>query len=219
MERAAGRRHRSVGARVRRAHRGRPSRARRRGSPCCSPTSPFGGWPSSIGAGWLARAERLLETAPESATHAWLQVLYTVMALMQSRLGDAVGHADRAMELARDHGNPDAHGLALSLKGMAEIARGTLAGGSVVGRRGRRRGLPRGRSVSGTASDIYCNTIAACRDLGDYARAGQWTDEAERWMRRAVGRRLSGDLPGPSRRAEDAARSVAGGGAGSPPCL
>ena len=35
-----------------------------------------------------------------------------------------IGHADRAMELARDHGNPDAHALALSFKGMAEIARG-----------------------------------------------------------------------------------------------
>jgi tetratricopeptide (TPR) repeat protein len=78
----------------------------------------------SIGAGWLARAERLLETAPESGTHAWLQVLYAVMALMQIRLSDAVGHADRAIELARDHGNPDAQALALSFKGMAEIARG-----------------------------------------------------------------------------------------------
>jgi class 3 adenylate cyclase len=34
------------------------------------------------------------------------------------------------------------------------------------------------------ASDIYCNTIAACRDVGDLKRAGQWADEGERWMRR-----------------------------------
>ena len=34
------------------------------------------------------------------------------------------------------------------------------------------------------ASDIYCNTIAACRNVGDLKRAGQWADEGERWMRR-----------------------------------
>ena len=86
----------------------------------------------SIGAGWLARGERLLENEPESAMHAWLQVLYAVMAMMQSRLSDAIGHADRAMELARDHGNPDAHALALSFKGMAEIARGHWQDGLVL---------------------------------------------------------------------------------------
>ena len=38
------------------------------------------------------------------------------------------------------------------------------------------------------ASDIYCNTIAACRNVGDLKRAAQWADEGERWMRRqAVG--------------------------------
>jgi class 3 adenylate cyclase len=38
------------------------------------------------------------------------------------------------------------------------------------------------------ASDIYCNTIAACRSAGDLKRAAQWADEGERWMhRQAVG--------------------------------
>ena len=41
-----------------------------------------------------------------------------------------------------------------------------------------------GRLDLRVASDIYCNTIAACRNLGDLQRAAQWTEEAERWMRR-----------------------------------
>ncbi|MET1232041.1 MAG: adenylate/guanylate cyclase domain-containing protein [Candidatus Limnocylindrales bacterium] len=137
----------------------------------------------SIGAGWLARAERLLENEPESAMHAWLQILYTVMAMMQSRLSDAIGHADRAMELAREHGNPDAHALALSFKGMAEIARGRWQDGLVLIDEAAAAAAS-GQLGIRYASDIYCNTIAACRDLGDYRRAGQWTDEAERWMLR-----------------------------------
>src|SRR5262249_10326711 len=34
------------------------------------------------------------------------------------------------------------------------------------------------------ASDIYCGTIAAYWNIGDVARAGQWAEEGERWMRR-----------------------------------
>jgi class 3 adenylate cyclase len=32
------------------------------------------------------------------------------------------------------------------------------------------------------AGDVYCNTIAVCRNLGDYRRAREWTDKADRWM-------------------------------------
>ncbi len=42
-------------------------------------------------------------------------------------------------------------------------------------------------AVSGTlnlrvASDIYCQTISACRAMADFQRAGEWTEEADRWM-------------------------------------
>jgi class 3 adenylate cyclase len=145
----------------------------------------------SVGAGWLARAERLLEGAPESATHAWLEVVYTATALMENRVGDAVGHADRALQLARDHGALDAHGMALSLKGVAEIAQGRWQQGLLLVDEAA-AAASSGQLGVRTASDIYCITIAACRDLGDYGRAGQWTDEAERWMER----RSAGGYPG-----------------------
>ena len=35
-----------------------------------------------------------------------------------------------------------------------------------------------------SASDVYCVTISACRDVGDFRRAGEWTEEADRWMNR-----------------------------------
>jgi class 3 adenylate cyclase len=137
----------------------------------------------SIAAGWLARAERLLETGPESAVHAWLEIIYMVTALGQSRLGEAIGHADRAIELAREHGELDAHALAVSFKGSVEIARGRWQEGLLLIDEAAAEATS-GQIGVRVASDIYCNTIAACRDLGDYQRAGQWTDEAERWMRR-----------------------------------
>src|SRR3990172_5054456 len=138
---------------------------------------------ASIGAGWLARAERLLQTVPESASHAWLQVFYAIGAIEQSRLGDAIGHLDRAIALAREHGEPDALALAVSFKGAAEIARGRWQEGLSLIDEAAASATP-GQLGVRVASDIYCITIAACRDLGDYGRAGQWSDEAERWMRR-----------------------------------
>jgi len=137
----------------------------------------------SIGAGWLARAERLLENVPESAAHAWLQVFYAIGAIEQSRLGDAIGHLDRAIALAREHGEPDVLALAVSFKGAAEIARGRWQEGlSLIDEAA--AAATSGQLGVRVASDIYCITIATCRDLGDYGRAGQWSDEAERWMRR-----------------------------------
>jgi tetratricopeptide (TPR) repeat protein len=66
------------------------------------------------------------------------------------------------------------------------------------------------------ACDVYCSTISACRDVADYRRAGEWTDQAQRWMgregvhgyvgvckvHRAELHRLRGALP----EAEDEAR-------------
>ena len=151
----------------------------------------FRGLAHSVGGGWSARAERLLETAPELATHAWLEVVHTLMALIQGRMDDAIRNADRAIDLARTHGNPDAQGLALSFKGMAESARGRRHEGlSLIDEAA--AAASSGQIGVRTASDIDCNTIAACRDVGDYGRAGQWTDQAERWMRR----RSLGGYPG-----------------------
>jgi class 3 adenylate cyclase len=33
-----------------------------------------------------------------------------------------------------------------------------------------------------SASDVYCVTIATCRSFGDFRRAGEWTERADRWM-------------------------------------
>jgi class 3 adenylate cyclase len=137
----------------------------------------------AVAAGWLTRAERLLEGMPDSAAHAWLEIVYSVTALFQGRVSEAIDRADRAMELARAHGSPDVDGLAVSFKGLAEIGRGRWQEGlSLVDEAA--AAASSGQIGLRAASDIYCNTIAACRDLGDYGRAGQWTDEAERWMRR-----------------------------------
>jgi class 3 adenylate cyclase len=141
----------------------------------------------SIGMGWLARAEHLLESQPESRVHAALLAYRAFGELLATHLTQAIEIAERAMEVARRQGSADALFSAMAFKGMAEVASGDW-----------RAGLPlideaATAAASGQlsllyASEIFCDTMATCRNIGDLERAAQWADEAERWMRRqAVG--------------------------------
>jgi len=141
----------------------------------------------SIGAGWMARAEHLVESEPDSPVQARLAVFRALGALMANRLTDGIQLADRAMELARTHHDEDARFMAMSFKGMGLVFAGDWQTGLALIDEAA-TAASSGRLDLRVASDIYCNTIAACRNVGDLKRAGQWAEEGERWMRRqAVG--------------------------------
>jgi class 3 adenylate cyclase len=141
----------------------------------------------SIGGGWLARAEHLLESEPNSPTQARIAVFRSLGALIGGRLTDGIALADRAMEVARKHHDLNAQFMAMSFKGMGLVFSGDWEAGIALIDEAA-TAASSGQLDLRVASDIYCNTIAACRNLGDLKRAGQWADEGERWMRRqAVG--------------------------------
>jgi class 3 adenylate cyclase len=137
----------------------------------------------SVGGGWLGRATSLLDGTPESGMHAWLHLFEGMVAVFDHRMVDGLAHADRAIAVAREHGNADVQFMATSFKGYGEMHQGNIpqglafldeaAAAATSGQLGLR-----------VASDILCNTIAACRNIGDLKRAGQWADEGERWMHR-----------------------------------
>ncbi len=141
----------------------------------------------SVGAGWFGRAAGLLDGTPESGMHAWLHLIAGAGAVMDHRMTEALAHADRAVEVARKHGNADVQFLATSFKGYGAVHQGNIAEGLAFLDEAAAAATS-GQLDLRIASDILCNTIAACRNIGDLKRAGQWADEGERWMRRqAVG--------------------------------
>ena len=141
----------------------------------------------SIGGGWMARAGHLLESDPDSPTHARFAVFQALGALMSNRITEGIEFADQAMELARQHRDPDANYMAMSFKGIALVLAGDWQAGLALIDEAA-TAASSGQLDLRVASDIYCNTIAACRNAGDLKRAAQWADEGERWMRRqAVG--------------------------------
>jgi len=142
---------------------------------------------ASIGGGWLARAGRLLEAEPESSMTSRLTVFHALGALMANRITDGIALADRAMELGRRYDDQNSTFMAMSFKGMALVFTGDWQAGLALIDEAA-TAASSGKLDLRVASDIYCNTIAACRNAGDLQRAAQWTEEGERWMRRqAVG--------------------------------
>ncbi len=137
----------------------------------------------SIAMGWLARAEHMLQSAPDSPSHARVAVFHSLGALMAGQLTQGVQLAERAMELGQKHGDTDSYFMAMSFKGMGLVFSGDWEAGLALIDEAA-TAASSGQLDLRVASDIYCNTIAACRNVGDLKRAGQWADEGERWMRR-----------------------------------
>jgi class 3 adenylate cyclase len=138
----------------------------------------------AVAGGWEASAERLLEGQPESSEHGRLLLTKGVTAMFaQGDLQRAVSLLDEAFELAKRIGDRDVQMLALSGKGRAYIKAGKIDEGLT---------LLDEASASAMCGDlrahstglVYCLTISACQDLGDYRRAAEWTEAANRWCDR-----------------------------------
>ena len=56
----------------------------------------------SVGGGWVARAEQLLEGVPASPMHAWLHLFYAIAALLGNNAVEGLALADRAIAVARE---------------------------------------------------------------------------------------------------------------------
>lgn len=136
----------------------------------------------SIAGAWAARVEELLEDQPLSVGHAWLALLYVAFSLfVEVDLDQVIEKADDAMDIAKGLKMPGVQSLAMSFKGAALVQKGEWRKGVSLIDEATVVAMSEGSDLR-AASDVYCNTIAACAGLGDYRRAGEWTEEAERWM-------------------------------------
>jgi class 3 adenylate cyclase len=138
---------------------------------------------SSIAAGWLRRAERLLDGQPECVAHGWL---------LRPRLGQAIGRgdleaalalADQVLDVGLRLGDRDLEAVGLHDRGRVLVALGRVDEGmdaldeAVV------------MAVSGDVSPyptavVYCNATIAAEDLTDFRRAGEFAEAAKRWCDR-----------------------------------
>jgi class 3 adenylate cyclase len=176
----------------------------------------------SVASGWFGSAERLLEGQPEAPEHGRLTLIKALTAMFAA--GDLEGAAelfDQAYAIAERVGDRDVQMLALSGKGRSFVKAGRIDEGLA---------LLDEASASASCGDlrphstglVYCITISTCQDLGDYRRAAEWTEAANRWcdrldvtgfpgacrIHRAEALRLRGDWPAAEAQALEACQEL-----------
>jgi class 3 adenylate cyclase len=136
----------------------------------------------SVAAGWRANAVRLLEGEPETPVHAFIPILDMMASIAGGGdIKQGLAIADEVIETARRTGNREAESLAKAFKGYGLIASGEWMDGLALIDEATAVALAGGAGLR-SASDVYCVTIAACRNFADFRRAGEWTEKADRWM-------------------------------------
>ena len=148
----------------------------------------------AVAGGWYAKAERLLETLPESFAHGHLAF---VTALFEEASGDwpaVLETASRLHAVGCRCGDGDLQALGLAFQGLAKTHLGEVAHGTKLLDEAMASATA-GELTALASGVIYCRMLCACLDLQDFSRAGEWTD-----VIRAAGppARLAG-LPGDCR--------------------
>jgi class 3 adenylate cyclase len=137
----------------------------------------------AVASGWMGRAASLLADDTDCFEYGLLEWM---MSRVMSDSGDIEGYRDlavRVAELGRRLGASDLEGLGRLEQGHALIIEGRPVEGLAL--IDEANALAAGGSLTlMAAGTIYCSTIFACRNLGDWRRAGEWTDAATRWCER-----------------------------------
>jgi DNA-binding NarL/FixJ family response regulator len=134
----------------------------------------------SIAAGFLARAQRHLRSAPDSREVGFLRMIEASLAQMSGRSDDGLEAARDALVIAERFGDRDLLAMALHIEGLLLLDNGHVE-----------QGLTRmdesmvlvlaGELAPFFTGIIYCDLIQACLELSDLGRAGEWCDAAREW--------------------------------------
>jgi class 3 adenylate cyclase len=169
----------------------------------------------AVSQGWFATAGRLLEGLPESVEHGRVILTEALNALMaEGDLPKAIELFERAFALGTRTGDRDVQMIALSGKARALVMSGEVEQGLALHDEASAAAVC-GELKPFATGLVYCITISSCQDVGDFRRAAEWTEAANRWcdeadvtgfpgacrVHRAEILRLRGDWPAAERQA------------------
>ncbi len=143
----------------------------------------FGKAALSVSAGWFGKAERLLEGEEDSLAHGFLAFARGAGAVMAGELDAAIPELDRALESAGRYGDRNLQAMALVAKGRALVLKGDAGHGLALHDEAAAAAVC-GELDPYSTGFVYCCTITSCQGVGDYRRAAEWTEAANRWCDR-----------------------------------
>jgi class 3 adenylate cyclase len=163
----------------------------------------------AVSQGWFATAKRLLDGLPESVEHGRVLITEALTALMaEGDIPRAIELFEQAFDVGSRVGDRDCQMIALSGKARALIMSGEVEQGLALHDEASAAAVC-GELKPFSAGLVYCLTISSCQDVGDFRRAAEWTEVANRWcdesdvsgfpgtcrLHRAEIMRLRGDWP------------------------
>ena len=133
--------------------------------------------------GWSQRAERLLEAEPECIELGFLWRAQGRRAFLDGRSEEGRRLLMQAIDLGNRLGNANLVAMSLSSLGVSlcEIGQAQEAFAFLDEACASAVGGELGPWATGI---VYCNTIGAYREAGEFAMAGEWTHTAGRWCQR-----------------------------------
>jgi DNA-binding CsgD family transcriptional regulator len=134
----------------------------------------------TIGSGWISRAHRLLDGAPECAEHGYLRYLEVLGALDAAEFGTAIERARDMEALARRHDDLTLAAIAIVLEGVARVRSGQVERG-LASCDEAMLSVRAGSVTPNWAGNLYCQVMGLCFELADFERARAWTEATERW--------------------------------------
>jgi class 3 adenylate cyclase len=143
----------------------------------------FGKAALSVSAGWFAKAERLLEGEEESVVNGFLAFAQAASTMMTGDLDASIAQADRALDIAKRFPDRNLEAMARVAKGRALVLKGETTRGLALLDEATAAATS-GELAPFSAGLIYCITITSCSGVGDYRRAAEWTEAANRWCDR-----------------------------------
>ncbi|HEV3136084.1 MAG TPA: adenylate/guanylate cyclase domain-containing protein [Acidimicrobiia bacterium] len=137
----------------------------------------------AVATGWFGQAATLLESDTECAEYGLFLIVSGYTMLMGGNIDAGRELLEQARDVGRRVGDQDVEGLASIYLGHALVTGGDQAAGLAMVDEATAAAMS-GRLGVQAAGTIYCSTIFLCRNIGDWRRAGEWTDASTRWCQR-----------------------------------
>lgn len=141
----------------------------------------------SLGSGWISRAARLVENLPDAAEHWYVRYLTEVESHIAeaSRLPDdefeaLLSLARRVADVGRRLGDANLTTAGTLAEGRIRLKRGDGAAVRLLDEA--MVGVLAEPMAPDWAGNAYCHLMAASHEIGDIARAAEWTRATQEWL-------------------------------------
>jgi DNA-binding CsgD family transcriptional regulator len=141
---------------------------------------------SAPASGWMRRVVRLLDDVPAGPEHGYLAYVGFENAFHGGDHEAAASALAEVRDLGARFGDPTLQALGVLGEGRLLVAGGRVPDGMALLDEAMLAAVSEDLDPSWTGN-IYCHLIAACYDIADLRRAGEWTEATASWCEQMPG--------------------------------